>query len=69
MEHARRSFQLEKANEVVRGTFIRNLQRALPDAKVCSTNRKMLPKSWRSLLTYPAGVYAEMTTRGTRNPY
>ena len=34
MEHARRSFQPEKANEVVRGTSIRHLQRALPDAEV-----------------------------------
>jgi hypothetical protein len=31
MEHARRSSQAEKVSEVVRGTFIRNLQRALRD--------------------------------------
>ena len=34
MEHARRSSQAEKVSEVVRGTFIRNLQRALRDAEV-----------------------------------
>jgi hypothetical protein len=34
MEYARRSFQVEKASEVVRGTFIGNLQRALRDAEV-----------------------------------
>ena len=34
MEYARRSFQAEKASKVGRGTFIRNLQRALRDAEV-----------------------------------
>jgi 16S rRNA C1402 N4-methylase RsmH len=34
MEPARRSFQAVKVGEVVRGTFIRNLQRALRDAEV-----------------------------------
>ena len=45
VECTRRHVQVEKACEIVCGALVREIKRALRDAKVRSMNRRMLPKS------------------------